>query len=86
MRGGSCWKQDLLGTDEGQMETLGEPEVAPPNLAVESRRASEVGYLNLSPRRVIAEQVACGRNFRRSPREQGRARSHFLGLQVLGGL
>lgn len=48
--------------------------------------ASEVGYLNLSSRGGKAEQVTCGRDFRRSPREQGGARTHFLGLQVLGGL
>lgn len=44
------------------------------------------GYLNLSSGGVKAEQVACGWNLRCGPSEQGRARSHFLGLQVLGGL
>lgn len=88
MGGGSCWKQDLLETDKGQSAEGEKARGGTTKSSYGKRTSNEagLGYLNLSSRGVKAEQVACGWDFGLSPSEQGRARGHFLGLQVLGGL
>lgn len=79
------WRQtrDTLGQWRATRRFTGRARGGAPNLAMESRWASEAGaagYLDLSSGGVIAEQVACGWDFGLGPSEQRRARGHFLGL------
>lgn len=70
------------------METPWESQSGTPKSSSGKQVAREagVGYLDLSPRAVKAEQVARGGDFGLRPSEQGCPRSHLPGLQVLGGL